>query len=362
MKLRHFETLKPICPLCLRNSSKDSLLNLKAVHREVKGDIYEGVLVCSDLGCQSEYPIIDGIPVILPDLRSYISQFIFPIMARNDLGETIESILGDCCGPGSALDVHRQHLSSYVHGHYGDLDPVEDKEDDAMPGGIATLLRGGLELVEEIPPGPAIDIGCSVGRSTFALAEKTDDLVLGVDLNFSMLRTAWDVLNTGSVSYPRRRVGMVFDRREFCVNFSNRDRVDFWACDALTLPFTGSSFAFASSLNLIDCVSSPHEHLTSLERVLSDYGKVLIASPYDWSSSATAVEAWIGGHSQRSEKRGESEAHIRDLFKDGSNPARVEGLKLIAEKDAEPWAVRLHERSVMKYQVHLLAAQKEISK
>ncbi len=361
MKLRHFETLKPICPFCLSNSSKESLLNIKTVHRETKGDVIEGVLVCSDTGCQSEYPIIDGIPVILNDLKSYISQFIFPIMMRNDLGETIESILGDCCGPGVALDVHRQHLSTYVHGHYGDLDPLEDNEDDSIPGGISTLLKSGLELVGEIPQGPLIDIGCSAGRSTFILAEKADDLVLGVDLNFSMLRTALDVLNKGSVSYPKRRVGTVYDRREFCVNFSNRDRVDFWVCDALKLPFSAGSFAFSSSLNLIDCVASPYEHLLSLERVLLDRGKILMSSPYDWSSSATAVEAWIGGHSQRSDKRGASEAHIRDLFKGGSNSASIAGLKLIAEKESEPWSVRLHDRSVMKYLVHLLVAQKEIS-
>jgi SAM-dependent methyltransferase len=250
-------------------------------------------------------------------------------------------------------------LSSYVHGHYGDLDPVEDEQGDAMPGGISTLFKVGMELVGEIAQGPMIDIGCSAGRSAFTLAEQTDDLVLGVDLNFSMLKTALDVLNTGSVSYPRRSVGMVYDRREFCVNFANRDRIDFWVCDALMLPFSSASFAFASSMNLLDCVSSPHSHLESLERILLDNGKVMIASPYDWSSSATAPEAWIGGHSQRSDNKGRSEAHIKDLFKGGNNPARIEGLKLIGEKECEPWAVRLHERSVMKYQVHLLAAEKE---
>ncbi len=361
MKLRHFETLKPFCPSCFRNSSKENLLNIRTVSRETKGDIFEGVLVCSDMGCQGEYPIIDGIPIILPDLKSYISQFIFPIMARGDLGETIESILGDCCGSGSAIDVHRQHLSSYVYGHYGDLDPVEDPSGDAIPGAIKPLLENGLDLVGEISNGPIIDVGCSVGRSSFLLAEKTDDIVLGVDLNFSMLKVALDLLTTGSASYPRRRVGMVYDRREFCVNFANRDRIDFWVCDALTLPFPNASFSFVSSMNLIDCVSSPHEHLVNLDRILRDYGKALLGTPYDWAASATAPESWIGGHSQRSEKQGKSEEHIRDLFKDGNSPARINGLKLIAEKEEEPWTVRLHERSVMKYLVHLLAIQKENS-
>ena len=154
---------------------------------------------------------------------------------------------------------------------------------------------------------------------------------------------------------------MVYDRREFCADFANRDRIDFWVCDALALPFPNSSFSFVSSMNLIDCVSSPHEHLVNLERILMNQGKALLATPYDWASSATAPEAWIGGHSQRSEKQGKSEEHIKDLFKDGNSSARIANLKLMGEKEGEPWTVRLHERSVMKYLVHLLAVQKESS-
>ena len=361
MKLRHFETLKPICPFCSRSSSRESLLNLKTVYKKIKDNVFEGVLICSNLECQSEYPIIDGMPIIVPDLKSYISQYIFPIMARTDLGETIESILGDCCGPGSALDIHRQHLSSYVYGHYGDLDPLEDSNIDAIPGVIKFLLQNGLDLIGKINQGPIIDVGCSAGRSSFVLAEKTTDIVLGVDLNFSMLKVASDLLTKGIASYPRRRVGLVYDRRELCIKFDNKDRVDFWVCDALALPFSNSSFSFVSSINLIDCVSAPYEHLVNLERILSNEGKALLATPYDWASSATSPEAWIGGHSQRSERQGKSEEHIKDLFKDGKNPSRIDGLKLIAEKEAEPWNVRLHERSVMKYLVHLLAVQKENS-
>jgi len=35
-----------------------------------------------------EYPIIDGLPIIVADLRNYVSQNIIPILSRNDLSET----------------------------------------------------------------------------------------------------------------------------------------------------------------------------------------------------------------------------------------------------------------------------------
>jgi hypothetical protein len=81
--------------------------------------VIEGVLVCSNRECMGEYPIIDGVPIIVSDLRTYVSQNIMPILSRSDLSETMETLLGDCCGPGSAFDSHRQHVSTYAFDHYG---------------------------------------------------------------------------------------------------------------------------------------------------------------------------------------------------------------------------------------------------
>ena len=80
---------------------------------------------------------------------------------------------------------------------------------------------------------------------------------LGIDLNFAMLRLASEVLRTGRVSYPRRRVGVVYDRREFPARFANAESVDFWACDAAALPFPAGTFSLAVNMNVLDCVSSP---------------------------------------------------------------------------------------------------------
>jgi SAM-dependent methyltransferase len=205
--------------------------------------------------------------------------------------------------------------------------------------------------------GPVIDIGCSVGRTSFALAEAFDGIVLGIDLNFDMLRTASQVLHQGAVRYPRRRVGIVFDRREFPATFKKAHNVDFWACDATALPFTAGIFSLAASFNVLDCVSSPYDNLCSLARVLMPGGSAIISTPYDWSSSATPVESWLGGHSQRSESRGSSEALLRDLLS-GKHPQAIEGLKVVSEAEGIPWAVRVHDRSSMHYRVHMVVIRK----
>jgi SAM-dependent methyltransferase len=249
-------------------------------------------------------------------------------------------------------------LSSYAWDHYGDLDPNE-AAGEPRPGSMLETLHAGRELAGALPSGPILDVGCGVGRSTFDLAEQSGELVLGVDLNFPMLRLASEALRTGVVRYPRRSGGVVYRRREFPVKFANAQRVDFWACDATALPFPAATFAFASNMNLLDCLYSPHEFLLSLANVLAPGGKTVIACPYDWSPNATALEAWLGGHSQRSPIAGSSETVLRTLLTPGAHPSSINTLVLTGERDGLPWHVRLHDRSTMRYTLHMVAATRQ---
>src|SRR5690606_34331783 len=108
----------------------------------------------------------------------------------------------------------------------------------------------------------------------FAIAAQSDDLVLGVDLHLPMLRLAGRVLREGVVSYPRRRVGMVYDRREFRVPFARPETVDFWCCDGAALPFASGGFSAAVALNVLDSIYAPRELLDSLGRAVAPGGRI----------------------------------------------------------------------------------------
>lgn len=353
MKRRHFAAIAPVCGVCRQEAGAESPLELGRVLLEEAEDVLEGLLLCPR--CQREYPIIDGVPLLLPGLRAYVEQNIFHLIFRDDLSEVTESLLGDCCGAGSALDQTRQHLSSYAFGHYGDLDPGGPPP---QPSLLAILEEGLRRAGGPLPgDGPILDLGCSVGRTSFALAERYDRLVLGVDVNFSMLRLASRLLRRGEISYPLRRVGLVYERRRFPARFPRAHNVDFWACDAQALPLPARRGALLSSLNLLDCVASPYQHLQSIARVLAPGARAIVATPYDWSPGATPIEGWIGGHSQRGPEAGRSEAAMRALLQPSTHPAALRGLEFVAEAGALPWAVRIHDRSTMHYQVHLVVAQ-----
>ncbi|WP_010585269.1 methyltransferase domain-containing protein [Schlesneria paludicola] len=359
MRLKHFQALRPVCPVCRTESRGDQPLVISQAIRETAEDILEGILLCPCTDCQREFPILDGIPIIVGPLRAYVSDNVLPALMRSDLSEELESLLGDCSGPGSAFDVRRQLLSAYSWDHYGDYD-LADAPSTTSSGSIVRNLAESLQLAGPLPSGPVIDMGCSVGRTTFELAEHHDQLALGVDLNFSMLQLASSILRTGRVSYPRRRVGVVYDRREFAYVSSHAHQVDFWACDLLALPFSRQSFSIAVALNVLDCVSAPAEFLHSASGLLNPGGKLILTTPFDWSPAATNVEGWLGGHSQRAVERGASENAVRKLFTEGA-PGQIPEMDVIEERDSLPWQVRLHDRASMSYRLSLTIAQKRES-
>ncbi len=355
MKESHLQHLQPICPICLQNLESIHSITLSQILKGSSTQVEEGLLQCTNLQCLSEFPILDGMPLLLPNLRTYVSDNIMNIQARQDRDALMESLLGDCCGPNTGFDMSRQHLSNYAWGHYGDLDP--DEPDSTLPpGSVVNLLERGLELAGDIPPGPLLDVGCAVGRTSFALAERYQRSVLGIDINFPMVQLASQVLSTGRVRYARRRVGVVYDRREFPVTWNHADWVDFWICDATMLPFTPHTFALLVALNVLDCMQSPYHLLTALQQHLKPGGKAILAVPYDWSPHATPFESWIGGHSQRSLQQGSSASILRSLFTPGAHPMALSQLRILAEDELN-WYVRVHDRSTVQYQTHLIVIQ-----
>lgn len=332
MRRGHLEAFAPICPVCA-TSGVQSPLRLEHVVREDGEHVVEGLLGCASPTCLREYPILDGIPLLVADLRGHVGANPLAFLERDDLSPVLESVLADCAGAGSPWDQLRARRASYLHAHW------------VAPEGFLGLLGTGARLAP--PRGLALDVGCAVGRGTFALAEAGAERVLGIDLDFSMLRFAARALRTGRLRVGVRRVGLVYDPRDLALDLPGADRVDFWMADALALPFVAASVDHVSSMNLLDCLQSPAAHVASVAALLRPGGTALFATPHDWSAY-TPIEGWIGGHSQRGPDRGASEPRLRALLAES-------GLRLTGEADAD-WLLRLHDRAEMRYRVQLVSA------
>ncbi len=349
MKRRHFAHFAPHCPVC----ASDGPLVLAVNEAEQDGDILAGILRCPASACQYEFPIIDGIPVIVPDLAALMAQRGVDALLRQDLSEAVESLLGDALGPDGWFDVLRQGVSTYGWDAFGDLAPDFAPDDQGPNPGAARRCLDRLLALGAVPAEGTnvLDLGCAAGRTSFALAGHLPQaLVLGVDTNLGLLRIARQAA-AGRVSYPLRRIGLVYDRQDFAVSLAGADRVDFWAMDALALPMRPASTDVIACLNLLDCVAEPQHLIATMARLLRSEGRLLLATPLDWSTRATRTERWIGGHSQRAEHRGAAEGFLGHLLAQA-------GLTVCGEAVAWPWQTRLHARSAVQYRAYLLALRK----
>jgi SAM-dependent methyltransferase len=190
------------------------------------------------------------------------------------------------------------------------------------------------------------------------VAQQTDDLTVGIDLNFAMLRVAQKVRRLGRAVFPLRRVGVVFDRCDLPVAGLPAEHVSFWCCDIALLPFANGTFDGGLSLNVLDCVQSPLALLMELGRVLAPESPALLASPYDWAPAVTPLAQWLGGHSQRAASGGSSTQELRRILSADAAAGLDTGLVIAAELDRVSWRVYTHERAAMDYAVHLLALRR----
>jgi SAM-dependent methyltransferase len=313
------------------------------------------VLICTEQLCQREHPIVDGIPIVVSDLPSWAAHQLDAVLWRSDLSAFTESLLQDAAGPGSEFERQRTTLSAYGRVHWGDFDRDEPLASEST---LAALLATALDLLD--PPGSRagawLDLGCAAGRATLELARGTADLTVGVDLSFALLRVAEGVRHDRRAVFPLRRLGLVFDRREVPVPNVPAERMTFWCCDVGNLPFPEAAFGGALSLNVLDCVPSPLQHLLEMGRVLSPGASALLTTPYDWSATATPATQWLGGHSQRGEAHGSSAAELRRALTTIDT-----GLSIGAERERVPWRVYVNERAWMDYAVHMLRLDRRAS-
>ncbi len=357
MKLRHFEELAPVCPQC-RTRGETSSLTLS--RREVVEDstIIEGILTCTAPECQCEFPIIDGVPILLADVRTYIANNHQSLARRRDLSPSLDSLLAECAGPGSWDEATRQHLSGAVWDHFAEFDPAEHPS-MGKPGAIARVIAAAADRSAFTTPGPALDIGCGVARSSLEIAAKTNQLTLGIELHSAMARVAQHLLRTGRIDYQRRISGILYERREFAVPLPEAaELVDVWIMDALNPCVRAATFGSVSCMNVIDCTTSPLALLTNIAHLLKPGAHAAIATPFDWSANVTAIESWLGGHSPRGYFNGRSEDILAAILTPNAHPASIEGLALKSDSRDIPWHVRLHERALMQYMLQMVVVRK----
>ncbi|MCH8474197.1 MAG: methyltransferase domain-containing protein [Opitutales bacterium] len=226
----------------------------------------------------------------------------------------------------------REAVDQYLLFHYG-----PDEANLPWSFGPSGALRYPVRVVEELldpailrSGGKALDIGCAVGASSFALAHHGLE-VTGFDLSVALIEAA-NAVSRGEVrdiSIPRsghlkETVSLLLPAKP------TSGKVTFLVGDAMNPPTPAEPHNDVILLaNLIDRVPDPWKCLQEAIKRLRPGGQLLLASPYTWLESCARPGKW--------------------LVRDGETPLEVlqrimgQELELVYRTDI-PFLIRDHER------------------
>ena len=263
-----------VCPACLPQEHP----LVAEIVREQEGDIDTAILMCQH--CGARFPVTDGIALLDPHATDNDR--------RANKYETAEVV------------------SSYLWSQYGDL--LDDDQASTAYATWAGMMRP--------QAGVALDAGGAVGRFAFEMSGRCD-FAIGIDTSVAFVRAARQLMQERSLSFALKEEGQL--GREATIRLPDdwrSERVDFLVANALALPLRRDAISLFASLNLVDKVPAPLDHLREMNRVTRDRdAQFLLSDPFSWSVEAAPVEAWLGGASA-GRFAGRGQANIARLLAD----------------------------------------------
>ncbi|MEW6160276.1 MAG: putative 4-mercaptohistidine N1-methyltransferase [Verrucomicrobiota bacterium] len=188
-------------------------------------------------------------------------------------------------------------VSEYLLFHYGPLQgmmPYAFGPREALEFPVRCVTEGvawpQLSRAER-----ALDLGCAVGRSTFELARRFQE-VIGADASEQFIRVATRLRDSGAIAFSFIEEGELRTRATATVPPAiDRSRVRFEVANAEALPPDWSDFDLVLMANLLDRLHEPRRCLEALPARIRRGGQLIVTSPYTWSSEFTPRENWLGG-------------------------------------------------------------------
>lgn len=188
-------------------------------------------------------------------------------------------------------------LNEYLLFHYG-------ADDEVLPWefGPKDALNFARRSVNELMDATkvarqarALDLGCAVGRSSYELALKCDD-VIGMDYSQRFIKAAETIRRDGSLKYLRhdeaRASTSLMARRPHEVQ---PRRIKFEVGDAEDLRKDLGAFDVVHAANLLCRLSQPRKLLRRLPALVKSGGQLLMTTPCTWLEEFTPSSNWPKG-------------------------------------------------------------------
>ncbi|MET4694232.1 5-histidylcysteine sulfoxide synthase [Endozoicomonas lisbonensis] len=183
-------------------------------------------------------------------------------------------------------------VSQYLEFHFGQ----EYFGVSNYPKNCAELCRS---LMGSEPMTRALDLGCSVGRSSFELARWFQH-VDGIDFSARFISAAAELQKNGKIRYFMPTEGELGEFKVASLKATGLDAIDvnrilFSQGDACNLKPKYRDYDLVFAGNLIDRLADPQGFLGSIHERIRSGGFLVLTSPYTWLEDYTHKEQWLGG-------------------------------------------------------------------
>lgn len=144
----------------------------------------------------------------------------------------------------------------------------------------------------------ALDLGCSVGRSSFELASLFTH-VDAVDYSHAFIDIAKMLQKNLKYSYDITVEGEICEAKNIDLQhtsfYPHKDKVVFSQGDASNLDVSLNHYDLIFCSNLIDRLQEPKRFLDDVKTRLNPNGLLVLCSPYTWLHDHTHKDKWFGG-------------------------------------------------------------------
>jgi len=379
-----------ICPRCrqIQPGSVDcsQIVLDEILRRDLHESIEDGFLRCENKTCRTQYPIVNGIAILVRDLPEYLNEHGPPLLARTDLPLYLEDFIHSHFLEASPFVTPKRYLGTYLKSHYFDVSDVSPLVDDSMgkriprvkiydrPEASFPAHAQGLpedvlyanpfisEMVRifdtQIPKNVSLglDLGCGVGRLSRELAKKCR-FVIGIDLRYAAVRAAYTFQKRREIILPERVEGFLYSYYRMKLRESLPE-ASYIAADAQEPPFLAETFDVVHMSILIDVAADPLRIVGQADALLKPGGILIHASPYHWNASTTAESRWLAGTYRNGREGISARSVVKDML-EGNHPWLPHlSYRILEELDGVPWVLSDFKNQFVTFMEHIVVARK----